>query len=109
MGRERREMSNLIDFVAVIDTPLEFGLARKVLRDVVFMFPDDIEKDLIAEKSVKAVNWVKDYLRGYMHYWRDLYFAVQKQVLKNCDLVIDGSLSVEDAAQQLIVAVKELT
>ena len=31
MGRERVEMASLIDFVAVIDTPLDIALARRLL------------------------------------------------------------------------------
>lgn len=110
MGRNRAEMASLIDFVAVIDTPLEIALARRLLRDLGPISVEDIEKatkEQLAEGVVKIITYLNDYLSGYLDAGRDLYIAVQERAKENCDLVLDGSLSVDELAQQLVTAVKD--
>jgi uridine kinase len=109
MGRERAEMATLIDFVAVIDTPLEIALTRRLLRDLGPISLEDIEratKEQLAEGVVQIVTYLKDYLSGYLDAGRDLYIAVQERAKENCDLVLDGCLSVDELAQQLVAAVE---
>jgi uridine kinase len=109
MGRERAEMANLIDFVAVIDTPLEIALTRRLLRDLGSISMEKIEKatkEQLAESVVKIITYLKDYLNGYLDAGRDLYIAVQERAKENCDLVLDGSLSVDELSQQLVTAVE---
>ena len=106
MGRERMEMASLIDFVAVIDTPLEIALARRLLRDIAFL--EDIEKAAKGqpvEGIAKPVDYLKDYLNEYLVAGRETYVAVRERAKESCDLVLDGSLSVDDLAQQLVAAV----
>ena len=110
MGRERAEMATLIDFVAVIDTPLEIALTRRLLRDLGPISVENIEKATkkqLAEGFVQIVTYLKDYLSGYLDAGRDLYIAVQEQAKENCDLVLDGCLSVDELAQQLVTAVED--
>ena len=110
MGRERAEMATLIDFVAVIDTPLEIALTRRLLRDLGPISVENIEKATkkqLAEGFVQIVTYLKGYLSGYLDAGRDLYIAVQEQAKENCDLVIDGCLSVDELAQQLVTAVED--
>jgi len=110
MGRERAEMATLIDFVAVIDTPLEIALTRRLLRDLGPISVENIEKatkEQLAEGFVQIVTYLKDYLSGYLDAGRDLYIAVQEQAKENCDLVLDGCLSVDELAQQLVTAVED--
>ena len=110
MGRQRAEMAPLIDFVAVIDSPLEIALTRRLLRDLGPISPKDTEKatkEQLAEGVVQIVTYLKDYLRGYLDTGRELYITVQKQAKENCDLVLDGSLSVDELAQQLVTAVED--
>jgi uridine kinase len=109
MGRERAEMATLIDFVAVIDTPLEIALTRRLLRDLGPISVENIEKATkkqLAEGFVQIVTYLKDYLSGYLDAGRDLYIAVQEQAKENCDLVLDGCLSVDELAQQLVTTVE---
>jgi hypothetical protein len=106
MGRERMEMASLIDFVAVIETPLEMALARRLLRDIAFL--RDIEKaakEQPVEGFAKPVDYLKDYLSEYLDAGRDTYIAIQARARESCDLVLDGCLSVDDLAQQLVAAV----
>jgi len=110
MGRERAEMADLIDFVAVIDTPLEIALTRRLLRDLGPISLEDIEKATkkqLTEGVVQTITYLKSYLSGYLDAGRDLYIAVQEQAKERCDLVLDGSLSVDTMAQQLVAAVKD--
>lgn len=110
MGRERAEMASLIDFVAVIDIPLEIALARRLLRNLGFIPLEGIEnatKEQMVEGFVQVVTSLKNYLNEYLGAGRDLYLAVQKQAMENCDLVLDGFLSVDELAQQLVTAVED--
>jgi hypothetical protein len=110
MGRERAEMASLIDFVAVIDIPLEIALARRLLRNLGFISLESIEKatkEQLVEGIVQVVTSLKNSLNEYLCAGRDVYIAVQKQAKENCDLVLDGFLSVDELAQQLVTAVED--
>jgi uridine kinase len=110
MGRRRAEMASLIDFVAVIDTPLEIALARRLLRNLGYISLDGIEqatKEQMLEGFAQFVAALKNDLHAYLEAGRDVYIAVQTQAKENCDLVLDGTLSVDELAQQLVSAVKD--
>jgi hypothetical protein len=82
-GRERDELATMIDYVVCIDLPLEIALARKLLRMTNF---------LLAEESADALaQHLQYFLPWYLTSGRDLYLAVNRHVLANCDLVIDGT------------------
>ena len=53
MGRERDEMRPLIDFVAVIDTPPQIALARRLLRDLNH-FPTDKLDSMTHDELLRA-------------------------------------------------------
>jgi uridine kinase len=109
MGRARAEMAPHIDFVAVIDTPLEIALARKVKRDASYMTVDDIEhatKEQLAESLGRLTAYLQGFLGHYLRASRRLYIAVQEQAIVSCDLVLDGELSADELAAQLVAAVK---
>ena len=110
MGRERVEMAPLIDFVVVIDTPLEIALTRRLLRDIGPISLEHIEKaskEQLAEGFVEIVTYLEGYLSGYLDVGRDLYIAVQERAKENWDLELDGCLSVDELAQQISTAVKD--
>ena len=103
-------MASLIDFVAVIDIPLEIALARRLLRNLGFIPLEGIEKatkEQMVEGFVQVVTSLKNSLNEYLCAGRDVYIAVQKQAKENCDLVLDGFLSVDELTQQLVSAVKD--
>jgi len=108
MGRARAEMGRLIDFVAVIDTPLEIALARRLLRDFSPSSLGDIEqatREQLAASLNQMVGNLQGFLNGYLSVARDIYIAVQEHAKANCDLVLDGSRPVEELAQELVRAV----
>lgn len=110
MGRERAEMAPFIDFVAVIDIPLEIALTRRLLRDLGPISLENIEKaskEQLAEGFIEVVTYLEDYLSGYLDAGRDLYIAVQERAKENCDLELNGCLSVDELAQQIVTALQD--
>jgi uridine kinase len=110
MGRQRLEMATLIDFVAVVDTPMEIALARRLLRDLGSVSLAEIEKAAkkqSMEGCVQTVTYLKEYLSGYLDALRGVYIAVQERAKENCDLVLDGTLPVDELSRQLVTAVED--
>jgi len=93
-GRSRPELGRLIDFVAVLDTPLEVALARRLLREL--RCGEKSERGSLPSRHIK---FLEEYLeRGV----RDLYVAVQRLAVKRADVVLDGLLAPDDLADKII-------
>ena len=110
MGRGRDEMAKSIDFVALIDTPLDIALARRFLRladaDPLADIEQTTKKQL--RESVEALaGFLRDQLRGYLDVSRSVYMAVQDQVAVDCDLILDGGLPADELAEQLVGVVRQ--
>jgi uridine kinase len=98
-GKERSEMSGLIDFVACIDLPLEVALARRLLRDIEWCVSERDPAYLAA--------YLKEYLTGYLRgATREMYLEVNARVLENCDLVLDGVKPLDELADEIVAAIK---
>lgn len=98
-GRERAKMSELIDFVACINLPLEVALARRLLRD--------IEQCVTEGKQDIMADYLKEYLTEYLNGGtRELYFEVSTRVLQNCDLILNGVNSLDELANEIVTAIK---
>jgi len=93
-GRSRPELRALIDFVAVLDTPLEVALARRLLREL-----RSSENSGSARLPSRHVKFLEEYLEKGV---RNLYVAVQRLALKQADFVLDGLLTPEDMADKII-------
>lgn len=109
MGRERAEMAPHIDFVAVIDIPLEIALARRLIRDMDFFDIKDIDaasRDQLTTGFKKLINYVRGYLGSYLRTGRTLYDVIQEQAKASCDLLLDGERPADDLAKELVAAVK---
>ena len=103
-------MAKSIDFVALIDTPLDIALARRFLRladaDPLADIEQTTKKQL--RESVEALaGFLRDQLRGYLDVSRSVYMAVQEQVAANCDLILDGRLPADALAEQRVGAVRQ--
>jgi len=109
MGRGRAEMAPHIDFVAMIDTPLEIALCRGIMRNTSHFGIDDLDV-ATKEQLVNSIKGLFDYLHGYLEFYlyagRDLYIAVQEQAKATCDLALDGQLPADELAKQLVAAVE---
>jgi uridine kinase len=75
-----------IDYAIFIDTPLDIAMARRLLRDKVNLSSDLLKNDL------------ECYLSG----GRIAYLEMIKTIKPNSDIVIDGSLNVDNIISQII-------
>lgn len=96
-GRTRAAMKDLINYVILINTPLEVALARRLLREA--------EYSEYKEHPDKFGHSVFNYLSIYIDLARPMYLAVNEYVYKDCDLILDGLKSlpemVNEAASQV--------
>jgi hypothetical protein len=108
-GRGRAEMAPHIDFVAMIDTPLEIALCRGIMRDTNHFHIDDLGT-ASREQLVNSHEGLYDYLRGYLGFYlyalREFYIAEYELAAATCDLVLDGQLPADELARQLVAAVE---
>jgi uridine kinase len=100
-GRERQEMAPLIDFVVVIDVPLEIALARRIRRG----FGKELE-EWSAEQILKHLKHIDNYLQSYIELGSALYGTVNARALTSCDLTVDGRAPAEQLAEQVATAVR---
>ena len=78
-----------IDTAFFIDTPLDIALARRILRDMSDATGDDIRNDL----------------ETYLKYARISFIQMQKDILPSSDYVIDGTLTVDEIANEIIAKI----
>ena len=79
-----------IDKAFFIDTPLDIALARHILRDMSNASADEIRGDM----------------EVYLKYARIAFVQMQKDILPSSDYVIDGTLSVEEIANEIAARAK---
>ena len=78
-------MGKQIDFTVFIDTPLDIAMSRRILRDF----------------KEARIERVMDETENYLLQGRDAYLEMLNTIRPNCNLVIDGSLSVEVITNQI--------
>ncbi|MCH8291500.1 hypothetical protein IH992_10420 [Candidatus Poribacteria bacterium] len=111
IGRGRNEMTELIDFMVLIDTPLDIALARRLLRNIEKYYRCKAEERL--EKATKEelieypIESVSKELNRYLSEYRAIYLAFQEQMSSYCDLILDGGLPSDELANQLVAAAME--
>ena len=109
MERGRDEMARSIDFVALIDTPLDIAMARRFLRLADTNPLADIEqttKEQLRAHVEGLLGFITGELRSYLDVSRAVYIAVQEQVAADCNLILDGRLPRDELAEQLVKAVR---
>ncbi|WP_406945908.1 hypothetical protein ACJA3J_07610 [Halobacillus sp. SY10] len=72
-----------IDYSVYIDTPLDIAMARRLLRD-------------------EVGPGVKEELTHYLHAGRKAYLEMLQSIKPDADLVVDGTLSVENIVEHII-------
>jgi uridine kinase len=97
-GRCRKALSDLIDFVVYVDTPLEVAYIRKLARKTDFL-PWEDNPELFIKNLRANLEW-------YQRVGRRFYHAVSEKVRANCDLIVDGLLPSEVLAEQIIKAIQ---
>lgn len=86
------KIATYIDCSIFIDTPLDIAMARRIIRDM---------KD-------EPMDLLKKDLNYYMNRGRIAYLEMLKTIKPNSDLIIDGSLSLEDIVFKIIKTIEEL-
>lgn len=80
------EMRQFIDVTIFIDTPLDIAMARRILRD--------FKEDTMSE--------IQNDLKHYITYARKAYLEALHTIKPNSDIVLDGSLSVDEIINQIL-------
>lgn len=91
-------MRDLIDLVIYIDLPLEVALARKILRKNAFL---PWEKDPDA-----FMIHLREFLVWYLSVGRAFYLAIRDLVLKECDLIVDGTQPTDELAETIVSVIQ---
>ena len=87
LGRAHSESGRFIDLMVFIDTPLDVALTRRMLRDI------DRQN---GRTSDEALHYVKDELSGYLAQARPIYEEFQERMRATSDVIVDGTLSIDD-------------
>jgi uridine kinase len=96
-GRGRDAVHDLIDFVVYVDTPLEVAYIRKLARKTDFLPWED--------NPAVFIKNLRSNLEWYQRIGRKFYLAVADRVREDCDLVVDGTQSTEQIADEIMQAI----
>lgn len=99
-GKCRIAISGLIDYVVCIDIPLEIAFARTVKRAALAV-PKNVEISLLLKNLVEFVD-------QYISVGRDTYALVNKNVMQECDLIVDGTKDAEILANEIVGVIQTL-
>lgn len=92
LGRHHHASGQHIDCLIWLDTPLDVSLARNILA-----FSQEFKRS--PEQSVQQLNWLENYIKGYLETIRTT-LPIQRDRLKpNADIVLDGTLTIEMLTQ----------
>lgn len=87
-GKERDVMSSLVDYVVLLDPPLELCLARIIKRHT-------------EQPSSESIYFIANYLDKYEDHLRDSYRSAVKQVRNNSDLIINEVVSIKETTNYI--------
>lgn len=96
-GRGREGMAELIDFVVCIDIPLEVALARRILRGI---------QNAECSPSETLKNF-EEYLSQYLIVVRNLYQAINSNVMADCDLIVSGLEPMDVITDKIIIELEK--
>ncbi len=88
-GKERNSMSSLIDYVILLDQPMELCLARIIKRHT-----EQASSDLIGS--------ISSYLDKYEDHYREIYISAATQARNNSDLIFKEVLSIKDTTNFIV-------
>jgi uridine kinase len=87
-GKERRAMNSLIDYVVLLDQPLELCLTRIIKRHTI-------------QANENSLTSIDGFLDKYEDHLRDVYITAVNQVRVQSDLVISEVTSIEETANTI--------
>ncbi len=91
LGRAHRDTGRFIDFMVFIDTPLDVAMARRLMRGIA-------DAEVGAEEAVESIEVE---LSSYLDGGRFLYVELRDRIKRKCDLVLDGSLTIDQLAGEI--------
>jgi len=83
-GKERDSMSSLIDYVILLDQPMELCLARIIKRHT-------------KKPNSDSMSSISNYLDKYEDHFREIYISAANQVRNNSDLIFQEVVSIKEA------------
>jgi len=95
-GQERHSMSLLIDYVILLDQPMELCLARIIKRHT-----DNPNAD--------SINSISNYLEKYQDYFRVIYNNTANQVRCNADLIFQDVDSIKNTTHYISNWLEKIT
>ena len=98
LGRAHFDTGRFIDFMVFIDTPLDIAMARRLLRDMAIQSEQDV-KD--------TITTIKTGLASYLNGARPLYIEFEERIKRECDMVLDGCLMVDELASTIHARIKQ--
>lgn len=81
-GKERDSMSALVDYVILLDQPVELCLARIIRRH-------------IEHPNFDSTSSLSSYLDKYEDHFREIYISSANQVRNNANLIIQETASIQ--------------
>lgn len=87
-GKQRKPMSPLIDYVILLDQPLELCLARVISRHT-------------NNRSVDSIQSISSYLKKYIEYFREIYVNTANQIRCNSDLIYQDVVSINKTTKDI--------
>ena len=78
-----------------IDTPLDIAMARRLLRD-------------FTGQTENPVKWLDAHLSYYLNGGQLLFLELKNQIKGNCDIVVDGLLTVDELAATICLRLKQV-
>lgn len=99
-GRERKGLRELIDFVVLLDIPLELALARKVVEELSACLVN-VPPDQLAQAIQNGIYYFSHYPLA-----RAYYLTCIERVRQDCDLVLDGTRPTDELAQEIVDIIK---
>jgi uridine kinase len=87
-GKERDCISSFIDYVILLEPPMELCLARIIKRHT-------------KQPNAHSISAISNYLDKYEDHFREIYISAANQVRSNADLVFQEVLPVKESANYL--------
>jgi len=87
-GKERDSMSSLIDYVVLLDQPMELCLARIIKRHT-------------EQPNSNSISSISNYLDKYEDHFREIYISAANQVRNNSDLILQDVVSIKDTTNYI--------
>jgi uridine kinase len=87
-GKERDAMSAFIDYVILLDQPLELCLDRIIKRHE-------------EQSNSDTIGSISNYLDKYNDHFREIYISTANQVRNNSDLIFQEVISIKDTTNYI--------